>query len=262
MTLKTRVIPIVLWDGVQAVQTTSFGARRRIGSLSQILAVCEKRNLDELIVLDIEAHKWERPIDMLTMQEFSSRLSMPLTMGGGIVDMGTAREMIKTCCDKVVLRSIIKDFKGPFNPIHEMSKVFGSQAVVVACDVFGDKVEVHGRHKRPDNGEFNVAVRYLDPVEFCRKAERCGAGEIILTSVNHQGKMRGYDLPLILEISRSVNIPVIANGGCGSVEHMAEALRAGAHAVAGSTVFHHTELTPFRAAKKLAEMGFNTRVET
>lgn len=252
MTLKHRIIPIVLWDGQQAVQTTRFQQRRRIGSMPQIIKTFEMRNVDEMIVLDIEAKRMDRDIDMDAMIQFAAGLSMPLAMGGGVNNVAVATELIRRCCDKVVLRSALKGFRFG-DPTRKLATIVGAQAIVIAADVIDGWVPVY------TSGGI-LSQKAIEAVDFCKKAAARGAGEILLTSVNRQGTMTGYDLSLIRRVSDAVQCPVIANGGCGSIDHMADALSAGASAVAASTMFAFTAVTPRLAAEKLAARGFQMRV--
>ncbi len=249
--LKSRVIPVILWDGTQAVQTCKFGDRRRLGHINHTLSVYEARNIDELIILDIEAHRRGRPIDMDAMVAFASKLYMPLAMGGGVNSLEIARELIRRCCDKVVVRSAVRGLGGSM--LRNLSLALGSQAIVLAVDVTDGKVVIPAL-------KYGGPMRYLDPVEFCVKGSAHGAGEIMLTSVNRQGTMTGYDIALIGAVCNEVTVPVIANGGAGTVEHMAAALNAGASAVAASTMFAFTEVTPRTAARDLYKKGFNMRM--
>jgi len=234
--LKTRVIPVVLWDGVNCVQTVKFGRPARIfGSLMDAVRLYEKRNVDELILLDIEAKNRSPRIEQV--KQFTSELFCPVTVGGGIKTLDDIRDLLKAGADKVVIKSAARpEF------IEQASRKFGSQAIVFALDAWDILSE-------------NIIKG------VCMDAELAGVGEIILTSVPNNGTMEGYELPIIEAACNAVNIPIIAHGGCGKPEHMLAAIKAGAHAVAASTMFLFTETTPRDCTKYLAEHGIRTRTQ-
>ena len=169
---------------------------------------------------------------------------MPLAVGGGVKTLEDFHWLISSGADKVVLGRIA--FQMP-SLITLASQKFGAQAVVISIAAENELFE----------GE-DCTVTAADWAYWC---QRLGAGEILLQSVERDGTLSGYDLSLIAAVSHAVSIPVIASGGCGTYEHMAEALRAGAHAVAAGAMFQFCDATPQGAAKYLQDCGFNTRVE-
>ena len=233
--LKTRIIPVVLWDGVNCVQTVKFGRPARIfGSLMDAVRLYEKRNVDELILLDIEAKNRSPRIEQV--KQFTSELFCPVTVGGGVKTLDDIRDLLKAGADKVVIKSAARpEF------IEQAARKFGSQAIVFALDI------------QPLMTDYTVK-------QLCADAELAGAGEIMLTSIYRNGTMEGYNLLFIELAVNTVNIPIIAHGGCGKPEHMLAAIKAGAHAVAASTMFLFTETTPRDCTKYLAEQGIKTRV--
>lgn len=166
-------------------------------------------------------------------------LFCPITVGGGITSIAEIRRLIADGADKVSINS--EALKRP-EFITEASEKFGAQAVVISIDVRDGLV--NGRK----------------PEEWAQECEHRGAGEILLTCVERDGMMEGYDLDLIQSVSSSVSIPVVAAGGCGSYEHMHEALGAGAHAVASGAAFQFKEMTPKGAARHLKAEGIHTRI--
>jgi len=200
------------------------------------LRLIERRDVDELIILDVSrmAPRFE------AVSELCANMFCPVTIGGGVKNVADIRRLLASGADKVSINSGALQRPGF---VAEAAERFGSQAVVLSIDVCEGVV---GGRKRP--------------AEWASEVERFGAGEILLTSVDRDGTMLGYDLDLIREVSSAVSIPVIAAGGCGSYEHMADALKAGAHAVASGAMFLFREQTPKGAARFLAEQGIPTRI--
>ena len=167
---------------------------------------------------------------------------MPLAVGGGVKTLEDFHWLIGAGADKVVLGRVALALP---QIVTDASKKCGAQAVVASLAVY------KGWQAFADEG----------PATWAKALERLGAGEILLQSVERDGTLSGYDLDMIAAVSRAVSIPVIASGGCGTYEHMAAALRAGAHAVAAGAMFQFTDQTPQGAAKYLQHCGFNMRVE-
>lgn len=235
--LKTRVIPILLWDGEQAVQTTQFKRPARpVGSMMQHIEVLERRNLDELIILDIEATIQGREPLYKDIQEFTSKIFCPLTVGGGIYKLKHIEKLLNAGADKVVIRSnsARKDF------IRAAVLKFGAQAITI-----------------------DIASMWLTP-QACHSIaaylNEIGVGEVMVTSIEKNGLMKGYELSNIKLFSESLVMPVIANGGCARPSDMRDALIAGAHAVAASSMFLFTEYTPDKCKKYLQEQGYPVRL--
>jgi imidazole glycerol-phosphate synthase subunit HisF len=178
---------------------------------------------------------------------------MPMAVGGGVRDVDDVRRLLQVGADKVVIGTAAVETP---DVLTKAASRFGSQCVVVSVDT-----------KRGDGGDAQVWVRSgtqatdLDPVELCRRVESLGAGEILLTSIDRDGTMEGYDLDTIKQVSEAVSIPVIASGGAGTYEHMAEALgEGGASAVAAASIFHFTQQTPMEAKQHLRARGFPVRL--
>jgi len=193
----------------------------------------ERRNVDELILLDIEAKNRSPRIEQV--KQFTSELFCPVTVGGGVKTLDDIRDLLKAGADKVAIRTAARpEF------LEAAARRFGSQAIVFSMDV-SSHMEIRATQR------------------IASDAELANAGEILLTSRTQNGTMEGYNLELVAWISHTVNIPIIAHGGCGKPEHMLEAIKAGAHAVAASTMFLFTETTPRDCTKYLAEHGIRTR---
>lgn len=204
----------------------------------------EKRDIDELIILDVRQRRTPRFIEC---ERLCSLLFCPVTVGGGIRSLADFRRLLANGADKCSINTAAID-DPPL--ITQAAEKFGSQAVVVSIDVKDGKV-VADCGTRPTQ---------LDPVGWAKEVESRGAGEILLTVVERDGMREGYDLDLITEVCDAVCIPVIAAGGCGTYQHMQQALNAGAHAVASGAMFQFAEATPKEAARYLKEQGFETRV--
>lgn len=237
--LKHRIIPILLYDGAFCVHTTKhIRPVRRLGPIEQYTNNMANRDIDELILLDIEATRKSRGPNFSKIKKFTEKLMCPVAYGGGVRDIDDIRKLIQYCgVDKVVI-------KANYQIISHAAQIFGSQSISFALDTHGSTV-----------------VTGIDAVYWAKKMEELGAGEIIVTDINHQGTMQGYNNLLINSISKNVNIPVVANGGCGSLGDMVIALTAaGADAVAASSIFTLRGLTPQDAAVALHKAGLPVRV--
>jgi cyclase len=251
--LKTRIIPTLLFKDLGLVKGIGFDSWRRVGSVMQTVKVYNMRAVDELVFLDITATREGRSPDLATVDEIADECFMPLTVGGGIRTVDDVRKLLQVGADKVAVNSAAVQNPGL---IREIAQLFGSQCAVVSIDA---RRMPDGRHVvfthagSQDTG--------LDPVAWARQAEQMGAGELLLTSVERDGTMTGYDIELIRSVCRSVAIPVIASGGAGSYEHMAQALiDGGASAVAAASIFHFTQQTPLEAKRYLRDRHIAVRL--
>lgn len=228
--LKTRVIPTLLCRGKELVKGQQFVNERRVGNALAAARVHNMRGVDELVILEVGGGQ----VDFDTIHALAGECFMPLSVGGGVRDMEDFRALIQGGADKVVL--------GHTNLIAQASQKFGAQAVVYSLAYRGASHPL----------AMNVTAKHV---------ESLGAGEILLQSIERDGTMQGYDLDVIREVSQAVSIPVIASGGCSGYPDMAEALNAGAHAVAAGALFQFTDATPQGAARWLYEQGFHTRTQ-
>lgn len=212
------------------------------------IRLLERRDIDELIILDIGATPNKRAPRFDEITQFCENLFCPVTVGGGIRSVADAKRLLVGGADKIAVNTAAVDRP---ELIGELSQKFGAQAVVVSIDVKGGTVHVDcGRR---DTG--------FDPVVWAREAEARGAGEILLTAVGRDGTLTGYDLRLVRSVASEVGIPVIAAGGCGSYKDIAEVLYGTkAHAVAVGAAFQFKEMTPKGAARYLADQGFQVRL--
>ena len=249
--LKVRVIPTLLWKSPGLVKGVGFDSWRRVGTVLPAVKVYNARDVDELIVVDISANREARPPDALWVRGYSPYCFIPLTIGGGITRADEIAELLHAGADKISIGTAAYS-----NPqlIEEGARRFGAQCIVVSIDA-----------KRDGDGNLWCASHSgskrvpRNPVEWAREMADRGAGEILLTSVDRDGTMNGYDLDLISRVAASVDVPIIASGGAGHYGHMVEAVRAGASAVAAASMFHFTEQTPAEAKKALAKAGIPVR---
>ena len=251
--LKIRVMPTLLFKNFGLVKSVQFDSWRRIGSVMQAVKVYNLREVDELVFLDISATPDGHPPDFETVDEIADECFMPLTVGGGVRSVADVRRLLQVGADKVAINSAAVE-----NPelIQAAAQQFGSQCVVISIDV-----------KKHSNGTYEVLTHAgtqptgKDPVIWAKEVESLGAGEILLTSIDQDGRMAGYDIELTKKVSQAVSIPVIASGGAGSYEDMALVLQeGGASAVAAASIFHYTQQTPLEAKLFLKNEGLHIRL--
>jgi len=248
--LKVRVIPTLLWKNFGLVKGIGFDSWRRVGPVLPAIKVYNLRQVDELIVVDITATKENREPDYAEIASFSRECFVPLTIGGGIKSIEHVKNILRAGADKVCVNSII--FSKP-SLIKEIADKFGTQCVVVSIDAKknGNKYECMIECGTKRTG--------IAPEEMAKTAESLGAGEILITSVDRDGTMLGYDLELIKRVRKSVAVPVIAGGGAGNYDDMYKAIKSGASAVAAASIFHFTEQTPLEAKRYLGSRGIPVR---
>lgn len=233
--LGIRVIPCLDVNKGRVVKGTNFVNLRDAGDPVEIAERYNAEGADELVFLDITATNEERNTTVDLVKRTAEKIFIPLTVGGGIRTMEDIRNLLNAGADKVSLNS--SAVKNP-EIIKEASAKFGQQCIVVAIDA-----------KKVSDGKWNVFVNGgrvdtgLDVVEWAKKVTALGAGEILLTSMDKDGTKDGYDLELMKAVSDAVNVPVIASGGAGKIEHFADACENGASAVLAASLFHYKELT-------------------
>lgn len=250
--LKTRIMPTLLYKNTTLVKGVGFDSWRRVGSAMQAVKVYNMREVDELVFLDIAATREGRSPDFDLIDDLADECFMPLAVGGGIRSLDDVRRLLQVGADKIVVNTAAVNRP---ELIREIANRFGSQCVVVSIDARKNSRAGHEVYI-----ESGTQPAGLGPVALAQRAESLGAGEILITSVDRDGTMQGYDIDLISQVEKAVSIPVIASGGAGSYAHMAEALRAGASALAAASMFHFTEQTPREAKLYLREQGFATRI--
>lgn len=251
MSLAKRIIPTLLCRGRQLVKGKGFNSWRSVGVAAQAVRIHQTRGVDELVLLDIAATAEGRGPDLKLVEELTACCFMPLSVGGGIRTVEHIRDLLKAGADKVVIGSAA--IEDPYL-LKDAAQAVGRQALVVSIDYRTDNVSsvVYGR-----NG---TKLTQFCPIWWAIKCAGRGAGEIMLTSIDREGTCQGYDLDTIRYVSDAVNVPVIAHGGAGSYEHMHQAIKAGAEAVAAGAMFQFTDQTPRGAAEYLGQKGITVRV--
>lgn len=227
--MRPRVIPVMLLKEGGLVKSVKFKNHYYIGDPINAVRVFNEKEVDELIVLDIDAAGRRSGPDFAMVRDIAEECFMPLGYGGGITTLAQARQLISIGVEKIILgAAAARDI----NLVREISGDLGSQSVVVCVDVAkkADKVYEVKLGKMSN-------IMNLKPIAFCRLAEQYGAGEIILQSVDRDGTYEGYDLEIIREAADSLSVPLIACGGAGNIEHFREALKVGAAGVAAGSLF-------------------------
>lgn len=223
--LRTRVIPCLQLMNESLVKTVKYGKFSYIGDPANTCRIFNELEVDELAFIDISASRENRGPNFKVLSEIANECFMPVSYGGGVSSVDLAEKILKMGFEKVILNTYA--ISNP-NLISEISKAFGSQCVVVAIDV---KKSLFGIQScRSVSGSVNFK---LNPVEWAKRVEELGAGEILLTDIDREGTWSGFNLDLIKLVSTAVSIPVIANGGAGCVEDIGLAVKeGGASAVA------------------------------
>lgn len=250
--LKVRVIPTLLWKQFGLVKGVGFNSWRRVGPVLPAIKVYNQREVDELVLVDIVAHADGSEPDVESVADFSSDCFVPLTVGGGITQVDQVQRLLRAGADKVSINTAAYA-----NPalVNQIAQRHGAQCVVASIDV---RRIVPGRWACFHHAGQEATGREV--VAWARELEDRGAGEILLTSIERDGTMQGYDLPLIEAVASAVKIPVIASGGAGNYQHMVDAvLQAGASAVAAASLFHYTEQTPAGAKAAMRAAGIPVR---
>ncbi len=250
--LAKRIIPCLDVHAGRVVKGTNFVQLRDAGDPVELAALYDREGADELVFLDITASAEGRETMVDVVRRTAEEVFIPFTIGGGLRRIEDIRRMLRAGADKVSLNTSAVQ-----NPrlIQEGAYAFGSQCIVVAIDA---------RQSGPDQWEVYIhggrTPTGRDAVQWAVQAEELGAGEILLTSMDRDGTKIGYDLALTRTISRTVTIPVIASGGVGTLEHMAEGLTAGeADAVLAASIFHYRQHSIAEAKDYLAARGIPVR---
>ena len=251
MSLAKRIIPCLDVTSGRVVKGVNFVELRDAGDPVEIARRYDEQGADELCFLDITATSDDRDLILHVIEEVAAQVFIPLTVGGGVRKVEDVRRLLNAGADKVSINTSAVQ-----NPqlVQDAADRYGSQCIVVAIDAkrVGDRWEVFTHGGRTATG--------LDAVEWARKVEALGAGEILLTSMDRDGTREGFDLELTRAVVDAVNIPVIASGGVGSLEHLADGVqRGGADAVLAASIFHFGEYTVGQAKAVMAERGIEVR---
>ncbi|MGG0186390.1 imidazole glycerol phosphate synthase subunit HisF [Bacillus rhizoplanae] len=251
--LTKRIVPCLDVKNGRVVKGVNFVGLQDVGDPVAIAAAYNEAGADELVFLDITATYEERKTMIDVVERTASQVFIPLTVGGGISSVQDMYALLRAGADKVSLNSAA--VQRP-ELIQEGAEQFGSQCIVVAIDarkVGENKWNVYVNGGRIDTG--------IDVIEWAKRVESLGAGELLLTSMDADGTKDGYDLLLTETVSKAVGIPVIASGGCGSIEHIAEVFeRTSANAALAASIFHYGTATIQETKQKLQEAQIEVRL--
>lgn len=248
-----RVIPCLDIKDGRVVKGINFVNLRDAGNPADVAAAYTEAGADEVVFLDITASADNRATQLEWVRQVASKLFVPFTVGGGIRTVDDFKAILREGADKISVNSA-----AIMTPqlVADAADKFGSQCVVVAIDA--KRKASGGWSVYKNGGRVDVG---LDAVEWAREVERLGAGEILLTSMDGDGTKAGYDLELTKAVADAVDIPVIASGGAGTLEHFYEALaQAGAEAVLAASLFHYKELEIRQVKEYLRERGVSVRL--
>lgn len=248
--LKHRVIPCVLLKNWQLVKSINFGSFRTIGHPTSTARIYNARNVDELIVLDIDASIDGEEINTEIIADIADECFMPLTIGGGIKTIDDIYKVLNAGADKVAINTIALN---NLEFIKKASMRFGSQCIVCSIDV-----KKHGNTYKVYNKSKGILDR--DPLGLALQYQEYGAGEILLTSVDAEGSTNGYDIDLIKVFKDKLEIPVILNGGMGKPIHAVEAIQNGADSIAAAYIFHFSQYTPNDIKEEMKKNRISVRV--
>jgi len=246
--IAKRIIPCLDVQGGRVVKGTRFLNLRDAGDPAEIAARYQKEGADEIVFLDITASYERRPIMLDVVRRTSEHVFMPLTVGGGLRTLEDIKQMLNSGADKVSLNTSALE-----NPvfIKEATKTFGSQCIVVAIDVREEEVYTYGGRKATG----------VNAVDWAKRVQELGAGEILLTSMDYDGTKEGFDIELTRKITDSVTIPVIASGGAGTMEHFYQVFtQTQADAALAASIFHFREISIPDLKKYLKEKGIEVRI--
>ncbi len=258
MGLAKRIIPCLDVDAGRVVKGVRFVGIRDAGDPVEIAKRYDQQGADELVFLDITASSEERETMVHVVEQVAAQVFIPLTVGGGIRSINDIRRMLNAGADKVAMNTAAIHNPGL---VKEAAERFGSQCIVVAIDAkqvsTGDEpprweVFTHGGRKRTG----------IDAVLWAKQMADAGAGEILLTSMDRDGTRDGFDLPLTRAVSDAVSVPVIASGGVGNLDHLADGVKQGkADAVLAASIFHFGEYTVEQAKRTMAAQGIEVRLD-
>ncbi|MDC1026038.1 imidazole glycerol phosphate synthase subunit HisF [Candidatus Pelagibacter sp.] len=250
--LKNRIIPCLDVKNGRVVKGINFVDLKDAGDPVEQAKIYSDGGADEICFLDITASNENRETIYEVVERTSKMCFVPLTVGGGVRSIEDINKLLNCGADKVSINTAaVQNSK----IVAESSKKFGSQCIVVAIDAKknGDKWEIHTHGGRNNTG--------IDAIEFTKKMEDSGAGELLVTSMDRDGTQAGYDIDLMSKISSKVNIPVIASGGVGNLDHLVEGIKLGnASAVLAATIFHYGKFSIKEAKKYLSSKNIPIRI--
>lgn len=250
--LKVRIIPTLLFKDMGLVKGKQFKSDRFVGSVLPAMRLYNMRDVDELILLDVTATPLGNAPDFESIEEYTETCFVPLTVGGGVRSIEDIQRLLRAGADKVAINTaavLDPDF------INRASRYFGAQCIVVSIDTQKDESGQYYCYINCGRTKTNIKV-----TDWARMVEERGAGEILISSIERDGMMMGYDLELISLVTSAVDIPVIASGGAGEMDDFYKALTIGkAAAVAAASLFHFRQVTPSEVRDFLKAKGLPTR---
>ena len=250
--LKNRIIPCLDVKNGRVVKGINFIDLKDAGDPVEQAKIYSDGGADEICFLDITASNENRETIYNVVKKTSEKCFVPLTVGGGVRSINDISKLLNSGADKVSINTAA--VKNP-EVVIESSKKFGSQCIVVAIDAKkkGDKWEIFSHGGRNNTG--------IDAIEFAKKMEDSGAGELLVTSMDRDGTQMGYDIDLMSKISSDVNIPLIASGGVGNLDHLVEGIKLGnANAVLAASIFHYGKYSVLEAKQYLDSKGIPVRI--
>jgi cyclase len=251
--MRIRVIPSLLIHKGGLIKSVQFKSYKYIGDPINAVKIFNEKEVDEIVVLDIDATKENRPPNFEAITEIASEAFMPMAYGGGITTLEEIKKILHSGFEKVILN---KSLHSNLSLVTQAANLFGSQSVVASIDI---KKGFLGKYKvYTDNGKNSTK---FTPVEFSKMVEQAGAGEILINNIDADGTYKGFDISLIKEIASAVNIPIVAMGGAGNLEDFYKAKQAGASAVAAGSMFvfqrpHQAVLISYPSQKELKDKVF------
>ena len=249
--LKNRIIPCLDVKNGRVVKGINFVDLKDAGDPVEQAKIYSDGGADEICFLDITASNENRDTIYDVVKETSKKCFVPLTVGGGVRSVDDINKLLNCGADKVSINTAAVQ-----NPsvVEESSKKFGSQCIVVAIDAKknGDTWEIFTHGGRKETG--------INAIEFALQMEKSGAGELLVTSMDKDGTQSGYDIELMKTISESVNIPVIASGGVGTLDHLVDGIKSGASAVLAASIFHYGTYSVNEAKQYLASKDIPVRI--
>ena len=250
--LKNRIIPCLDVKNGRVVKGINFLDLKDAGDPVEQAKIYSESGADEICFLDITASNENRKTIFDVVKKTSANCFVPLTVGGGIKNLEDINNLLVSGADKVSINTAAVNNQ---NLIKESSKKFGSQCIVVAIDVKKkrDSWEIFTHGGRTETG--------IDALDFAKKMEDSGAGELLITSMDRDGTQKGYDIKLISEIEKKINIPIIASGGVGTLEHLFEGVKYGkASGVLAASIFHYGTYSISEAKQYLDSKGIPVRI--
>jgi imidazole glycerol-phosphate synthase subunit HisF len=243
--LKKRVIPVILVHNMQVVKSRGFSDYRVVGNLEQTIEVFNRRKVDEIIILDIGASKENTGVNLNILKLISRNTMMPLAYGGGVSSLDDIEKCLKSGCDKVVINN---NALSDIGFLKRSMLNFGAQAIVSSIDY--KKVEGEYKIYNHSNGSLG-GIKFVD---YLTEVVSAGVGEVILTSVDNDGRLSGYDLDILDDIFK-INTPILLNGGCGLPSHIKDAFNSHISGACAGSIFYFTEYSYSDIKRYLSDLN-------